>query len=111
MRSVVFIVAGANLAEPVLRARRELGRPGRQPIRIRGRDVDAGRRLPLWNGTIFDRLEAACIGWEIFEGDEFPVSFALSGMNLYSLEGHVTDFDEFQTKIADPDYAPGYVFI
>lgn len=65
----------------------------------------------FWNGTIFDRLEAACIGWEIFEGDEFPVSFALSGMNLYSLEGHVTDFEEFQTKIADPDYAPGYVFI
>jgi phospholipase C len=65
----------------------------------------------FWNGTIFDRLEAACIGWEIFEGDEFPVTFALSGMNLYALEGRFTDFEEFRTRIADPGYAPGYVFI
>jgi phospholipase C len=65
----------------------------------------------FWNGTIFDRLEAACIDWEIFEGDEFPVTFALSGMDLYALDGHFTDFEDFRTKISDPDYAPRYVFI
>jgi phospholipase C len=65
----------------------------------------------FWNGTIFDRLEAACIDWEVFEGDEFPVTFALSGMNLYALAGHFTDFEDFRDRIGQPDYAPGYAFI
>jgi phospholipase C len=38
------------------------------------------------NGNIFDLLDQYCIEWKIFEGDEFPVSFALSGMNLNALQ-------------------------
>ena len=29
------------------------------------------------NGKIFDLLDQHCIEWRIYEGDEFPVSFAL----------------------------------
>lgn len=65
----------------------------------------------FWNGNIFDRLEAACLNWEVLEGDEFPVTFALSGMNLYALDGHFTDFEDFRDEIADPNYAPAYAFI
>lgn len=62
------------------------------------------------NGTIFDRLEENCLDWEIFEGDETPQSFAMSGMNLYALMGRFTSFDEFEEKIND-DEPPIYGFI
>jgi phospholipase C len=65
----------------------------------------------FWNGTVFDRLDANCLDFEIFEGDEFPQVFAISGMNLYALEGKFTDFEEFASRIADPDYKPVYAFI
>ncbi len=41
------------------------------------------------NGNIFDLLDDYCIKWRIFEGDEFPVSFALNGMNLNALQGRL----------------------
>jgi phospholipase C len=65
----------------------------------------------FWNGTIFDRLEAACLDWEIFEGDEFPGAFVLSGMNLYALDGHFTDFENFRNAVGDPGYKSAYTFI
>jgi phospholipase C len=63
------------------------------------------------NGNIFDLLDDYCIEWRIFEGDEFPVSFALSGMNLNALQGRFTDFDEFATELSDPGFGPKFVFI
>src|SRR5205823_14763777 len=39
------------------------------------------------NGSIFDLLDGNCVDWTVFEGDDFPVCFAISGMNLNFLEG------------------------
>lgn len=48
------------------------------------------------NGNIFDALDDRCIRWKIVEGDEFPVSFCLRGMNLNATQGKFLDFDEFK---------------
>jgi phospholipase C len=63
------------------------------------------------NGNIFDLLDDNCIEWKIFEGDEFPVSFALSGMNLNALQGRFQDFEDFQSELSKPDFGPQFVFI
>ena len=63
------------------------------------------------NGNIFDLLDDNCIEWKIFEGDEFPVSFALSGMNLNALQGRFQDFADFQSELSKPDFGPRFVFI
>jgi len=63
------------------------------------------------NGTIFDRLDDRCIDWEIFEGDEFPQVFSISGMDLNALEGKFTDFDEFAGEVEESDFEASYVFI
>ncbi|GGX73333.1 alkaline phosphatase family protein [Streptomyces hiroshimensis] len=63
------------------------------------------------NGTVFDRLDEHCITWNIVEGDEFPVSFALSGMNLNALQGRFQDFDDFIDAVGSADYRPRFVFI
>ncbi len=62
-------------------------------------------------GTIFDALDDNCLDWRIFEGDEMPQSFAISGMDLNALEGRFTDFDEFAEKLNDKDFSDAYVFI
>jgi phospholipase C len=63
------------------------------------------------NGNIFDLLDDYCIEWKIFEGDEFPVSFALSGMNLNALQGRFEDFEDFQSELSKSDFNPQFVFI
>ena len=63
------------------------------------------------NGNIFDLLDDNCIEWRIFEGDDFPVSFALSGMNLNALQGRFTDFEDFGSELSKPDFGPQFVFI
>ena len=63
------------------------------------------------NGTIYDALDDACIEWRIVEGDDFPVSFALAGMNLNALQGRFTGFEDFVTEVQSPTYAPRYVFV
>ena len=63
------------------------------------------------NGNIFDLLDDNCIEWKIFEGDEFPVSFALNGMNLNALQGRFQDFEDFQSELSKPDFGPRFVFI
>lgn len=63
------------------------------------------------NGNIFDALDDKCIAWEIFEGDEFPVVFSLSGMNLNALQGRFTDFSEFEEHINQSDYNKKFIFI
>ncbi len=63
------------------------------------------------NGNIFDLLDDNCIEWKIFEGDEFPISFALSGMNLNALQGRFKDFEDFGSELAKSSFEPKFVFI
>jgi phospholipase C len=63
------------------------------------------------NGTIFDRLDDACIEWRVFAGDSFPVTLALSGMTINELEGRIHDFDDFSDAVNDPDFSTAYTFI
>jgi phospholipase C len=63
------------------------------------------------NGTIFDRLDDACIEWRVFAGDSFPVTLALSGMTLNELQGRIHDFDEFAEAVSEPDFSAAYTFI
>ena len=63
------------------------------------------------NGNIFDLLDQHCIPWRIYEGDEFPASFLLSGMNLNALQGRFSDFEEFESDVQKLSFAPKFVFI
>jgi phospholipase C len=63
------------------------------------------------NGNIFDLLDDHCMSWKIFEGDEFPVTFALSGMNLNALQGRFEDFEDFGSELRKSSFAPKFVFI
>jgi phospholipase C len=63
------------------------------------------------NGNVFDLLDDNCLEWRIFEGDEFPVSFALSGMNLNALQGRFKDFDDFGSEVGKSSFKPKFVFI
>ena len=63
------------------------------------------------NGTIFDRLEDACIEWRVFAGDSFPVTLSLSGMTVNELQGRIHDFDDFAEAVNESDYSAAYTFI
>ena len=59
------------------------------------------------HGTIFDRLDDAGIDWQIYEGDEFPVSWAFANVNV----GDITDMEDFYSELFDEDFSYRYVFI
>ena len=63
------------------------------------------------NGNIFDLLDANCIKWRIFEGDDFPVSFALNGMNLNDLQGRFKDFNDFESEVNKTNFSDRFIFI
>jgi len=63
------------------------------------------------NGTIFDRLDDACIEWRVFSGDHFPVTLALSGMTINELQGRLHNFDDFAEAVNDPEFSTAYTFI
>lgn len=63
------------------------------------------------NGNIFDLLDDHCIPWHIYEGDEFPAAFLLSGMNFNALQGRFSDFDEFEADVQKLSFAHKFVFI
>lgn len=63
------------------------------------------------NGNIFDLLDEHCIGWKIFEGDDFPVSLALNGMGLNLVQGRFAHFDKFASDVSSPNFSPQFVFI
>ena len=50
------------------------------------------RGYTFQNGTIYDRLDKAHLGWTIYKGDAFPQSLAISGMNIRALQGYFKDF-------------------
>jgi phospholipase C len=63
------------------------------------------------HGTIFDRLEDACLEWRVFAGDAFPVTLGLSGMTVNELQGRIHDFEDFAEAVNDPGYSAAYTFI
>ena len=63
------------------------------------------------NGNVFDLLDDYCISWRIYEGDKFPVSFALSGMDIDALEGRFKDFDEFESDLKSFAFKDKFIFI
>ena len=63
------------------------------------------------NGTIYDRLDAARLGWTVFMGDELPQVFSIKGMTEARLEGHFQRFDQFEKMVNDPGFSANYVFI
>ena len=63
------------------------------------------------NGDIFDLLEANCLDWCIYEGDDFPISLALSGMDLNLANGKFKDFDDFASDLGDASLAESFIFI
>ena len=63
------------------------------------------------NGSIYDRLEDKCLDWLVFEGDETPQVFSLSGMTLDALEGKFRDFEDFVDSVNDRNFPASYTFI
>ncbi|CAN5354099.1 hypothetical protein BH20ACT24_BH20ACT24_18750 [soil metagenome] len=64
------------------------------------------------NGSIFERLDEKCVDWEIVEGDEFPLTFALAGMTFNAVvRNRFTDFPDFVSRLRSGGGAPPYVFI
>jgi len=63
------------------------------------------------NGTIYERLNAKGLDWNVFMGDELPQVFAIHGMHEARLEGHFKKFDHFEKAVNDPHFSPSYVFI
>jgi phospholipase C len=63
------------------------------------------------NGTLYDRLEDRCLDWLVFEGDETPQVFSLSGMNLNALQGRFRDMEDFRDSVNDPQFPASYSFI
>ncbi|GAC1384998.1 MAG: hypothetical protein NVS4B7_07990 [Ktedonobacteraceae bacterium] len=63
------------------------------------------------NGTIYDSLDDEDLEWRIYEGDEFPQAFAISGMNFNALRGRFRNFADFNSDVNNPGYSTSYAFI
>ncbi|HKX75927.1 MAG TPA: alkaline phosphatase family protein [Acidimicrobiia bacterium] len=65
----------------------------------------------FYNGTIYDLLDAKCLPWKVYHGDELPVSFALAGMTVNRIADRFDDMDDFATDVADEGYDAVFTFI
>jgi phospholipase C len=63
------------------------------------------------HGNIFDALDKEGISWCIVEGDDFPVSFALKGMDANAVKGRFVSMGDFGTKLAQPGFNEQFIFI
>lgn len=63
------------------------------------------------HGNVFDLLDAHCVSWRIFAGDDFPFSFILKGANVNRLLGRFRDFDDFASAVNDADFGDSFIFI
>ncbi|HLX66756.1 MAG TPA: alkaline phosphatase family protein, partial [Puia sp.] len=63
------------------------------------------------HGNFFDSLDKAGIPWCIVEGDKFPVSFALEGMDANALKGRFVDIGDFAAKIGSSAFTEKFIFI
>lgn len=79
------------------------------PLSVLGAELFAGYEFT--NGTIYDRLDEKKIDWVIYEGDAFPQSFAIKGMNAQWMKGRFRDFKFFREDVGSQRFKPQYVFI
>ena len=63
--------------------------------------------IPIPNGTIFDRLNAASIRRRLYAGDDFPIVAALKGIHL----SDIRHYSLFASDLQEPGYADRYIFI
>jgi phospholipase C len=63
------------------------------------------------HGNIFDALDKKGISWCIVEGDDFPVSFALKGMDANDAKGRFVSMGDFVEKLAQPAFNEQFIFI
>ncbi|HEX4849559.1 MAG TPA: alkaline phosphatase family protein, partial [Puia sp.] len=63
------------------------------------------------HGNFFDALDKMGVPWVIYEGDKFPLSFALKGMGSRVKDGFFKDFSQFDVDIKSPSFAEQFIFI
>ena len=63
------------------------------------------------HGNIFDALDKQEVPWCIVEGDMFPVSFALKGMDANLARGRFVSMKDFAARLADPGFNEQFIFI
>jgi phospholipase C len=63
------------------------------------------------HGNIFDALDKKGVSWCIVEGDDFPVSFALKGMDANAVKGRFVSMGDFGKKLAQPGFSEQFIFI
>jgi phospholipase C len=63
------------------------------------------------HGNIFDALDKKGVPWCIVEGDDFPVSFALKGMDANDAKGRFVAMADFATKLAQPSFNEQFIWI
>jgi phospholipase C len=59
------------------------------------------------NGTIFDRMNSRGVNWRLYAGDDFPVTLALKGINVFD----INDYEDFAGDVAQSNYPASYTFI
>jgi len=62
------------------------------------------------HGNIFDALDRSQIPWCIIEGDLFPISFALKGMNSNAIKGRFIDIGNLAATLQDPAFNDKFIF-
>jgi phospholipase C len=63
------------------------------------------------NGTIFDRLDADRIEWQVVEGDALPQALGIGGMIERAVAGRFTTLDVLAQRLEDPGFPSCYVFV
>lgn len=63
------------------------------------------------SGNIFDALDKKGVSWCIVEGDDFPVSFALKGMDANAAKGRFVPIGDLGAKLAQPGFSEQFIFI
>ena len=63
------------------------------------------------HGNIFDALDKQGVPWCIVEGDMFPVSFALKGMDANLARGRFVSINDFAARLAAPTFNDRFIFI
>ena len=63
------------------------------------------------NGTVFDLLDDAELGWTIYTGDEFPQVLHIDGMADKLAEGRFKGFGDFAHDLSAGGFSKSYVFI
>jgi phospholipase C len=63
------------------------------------------------NGSIYDSLDSAGLGWRIYCGDPLPQVSALSVMTLEAMRQNYRRFESLREDLQDSEFDVAYVFI